>query len=80
MASTFTSTAAAATAPVYQPMGDGVACAKATYELTAALVVDDIIQMVRLPKNAVVLDVVLVTDDLDSNGTPTYARCGLWRG
>lgn len=42
----------------------------ATYELTAALALDDVIQMVKVPKGAVIVELVLATDDLDSNGAP----------
>jgi hypothetical protein len=48
----------------------GVNVAYGTYELSAALVINDVIQMVKIPKGATVTDVTLATDDLDSNGTP----------
>ena len=70
MASTFTATKAAATYPVYQPKAGELGCVTSTYEVGTALIVNDIIEMVRVPKNATVVDVILVTDDLDSDGTP----------
>lgn len=41
-----------------------------SYELSAALVINDVIQMVKIPKNAVVDEVILGTDDLDTGGSP----------
>lgn len=70
MASTFTATKAAANYPVYQPKAGELGCVTSTYEVTTALVVNDVIEMVRLPKGATVVDIILVTDDLDSDGTP----------
>ena len=45
----------------------GETCVSATYELTGALVVNDVIQMVKIPQGAKILDVVLSTDDLDTS-------------
>ena len=45
---------------------DGASVAVGTYELTAALVVDDVIEMVRVPAGCTVTDVTLITDDLDT--------------
>jgi hypothetical protein len=42
----------------------------ATYTLTAALALNDVIQMVKIPKGATILNVVLTADDLDTNGSP----------
>lgn len=42
----------------------------AEYEITAALVVNDVIQMIPVPAGAQIMEVTLGADDLDSNGTP----------
>lgn len=47
----------------------GVAAVSATFTLTAALAGADVIQMVKIPKNAQILDVILTVTDLDT-GTP----------
>ena len=44
--------------------------AYATYEIGAALVVNDVIQMLKVPANARITGCVLKTDDLDTDGTP----------
>lgn len=69
---TFTATKAASTYPAkgYGQSGD-CKVVFSTYELTAALAANDVIEMVRVPRGAVVTGVVLSTDDLDTNGTPT---------
>jgi len=41
-----------------------------TYNLTAALVVNDTIAMCTLPANHVIVDCILATDDLDTDGSP----------
>src|SRR3989304_3625397 len=51
----------------------GAIVRSATYALTAALVVNDVIQMFKLPSGATVHEVILASDDLDSNGTPAIA-------
>ncbi len=43
----------------------------ATHELEAALALNDLIPMVTVPANCTITRVILGTDDLDSNGTPT---------
>jgi hypothetical protein len=77
MASTFTATTARSTASAY---GHGLASnAKAvigTYEITAALVINDVFQMVKVPTGAVILDVTLWTDDLESSGTASVLAVG----
>lgn len=70
MASTFTATKAAATYPVYQPKAGELGCVTSTYEVSTALIINDVIEMVRLPKGATVVDCILVVDDLDSDGSP----------
>ncbi len=69
MASTFLSAKAAAGVQPHESV-DGVNCITATYALTAALVDEDIIQMVKLPKGSRVIDLVLSVTDLDTNVSP----------
>ena len=40
-----------------------------TYEVATALVINDVIQMVKVPKNSTIIDCILVTDDLDTGTT-----------
>ena len=42
----------------------------ATFEAAVALVIDDVIQMVKVPAGARVVDVILAVDDLDTDGSP----------
>ena len=42
----------------------------AEYELSAALALNDVIQMVKVPAGATVVDLILSADDLDSDGSP----------
>jgi hypothetical protein len=71
MATTYTSNYAAST---YFAAGHGsgndVKFATGSYAITAALVINDVIQMVKVPAGATVFDVLVVVPDLDSNGTP----------
>jgi hypothetical protein len=41
------------------------------FDLTAALATNDVIRSVYIPKNAVLLDAWLASDDLDTHTTPT---------
>lgn len=72
MATTYASSEAAAG---IQPksLHAGAIVRSATYALTAALAVDDVIQMFKLPAGAVVHEVILASGDLDTDGTPTIA-------
>jgi len=59
-------------APTAQPRaGIGICSATAEYNLTAALALNDVINMVKIPAGATVLDMILVSDNLDTNGAPT---------
>ena len=49
----------------------GAIVRSATFALTAALAVNDTIQMFKLPAGAVIHEVILASDDVDTNGTPT---------
>lgn len=42
----------------------------AEYDLAAALAQNDVIQMIKVPSGAIVIDVVLTADDLDTNVSP----------
>src|SRR5688500_15514703 len=71
MASTFTSNYAASTYPAAgHGCGNDLKAVTGSYAITAALVVDDIIQMVRVPAGATVLDVLMKVPDLDTGGSP----------
>lgn len=48
----------------------GVNSVSATYTLTAALALNDVIQMVKIPAGARILQVLLAADDLDTGGSP----------
>lgn len=66
MASTFVS-ALAASNQVFTPPGGGIlGVREATYEISAALVVNDVIQMVPIFAGEEVVDLQLIVDDLDS--------------
>lgn len=52
-----------------------------TLTLTAALVVNDLLEMVILPAGYVPVDVVVATEDLDSNGAPAVVlKAGVMAG
>lgn len=46
-------------------------CATVSYSLAAALALNDVLQGPMLQAGSTVVDVTLVTTDLDTNGTPT---------
>lgn len=63
MATTYSSSKVAAT--VQARAGIDITAAYMTYEAAVALVIDDIIQMVKVPLGATVLELILSVDDLD---------------
>jgi hypothetical protein len=67
MATTYTASAFNEQALSY---AEGVISREMTYELTAALVISDIIKFCKLPKGAVIVDAWLACDDLDTHATP----------
>jgi hypothetical protein len=72
MATTFTATRAATTAPAFQPSGSGILCAAyGTIEVAANPTAGDTYNMCRLPAGAVVLAGRIYSDDLDTNATET---------
>lgn len=68
MATTFYSNAfqADGTAKSYKYVETGTYSVTGTYEIAAALVVNDLIKMVPVPAGARVKEVILATDDLDT--------------
>lgn len=67
MASTLYSSKVAST--VQPRAGIGLTSVHGTYELAAALVLNDVIQMVKVPAGARIVNVILGSDDLDT-GSP----------
>lgn len=43
---------------------------RGTYSISAALALNDVIEICKLPARHVIVDAILDTDDLDTNGTP----------
>lgn len=73
---TLVSTQAGSTVPARRAES-GVYPIKGTYALAAALAASDVIQMVKVPAGATVLDGYVQLPDLDSNGSPTInIECG----
>lgn len=69
---TFTAARAAASFPVYKPLGAGnLGVAYGTIEVAANPVANDVYEMCRLPKGAVVVGGRIFSDDLDTNATET---------
>jgi hypothetical protein len=69
---TFVADEAAATAPAKgEGMSGNCKVVTAEYEISAALALNDVLEMVKVPAGAIVVGCVLATDDLDTNGTPT---------
>lgn len=50
--------------------GIGIVSVTSKYSLTAALVINDVIQMVKIPKGAVIQEVILAAGDLDTASSP----------
>lgn len=73
MASTFTTDRTASTAQARA--GINFTSVIGTYELTAALVINDVVQMVKIPSGAVICEVILGVDDLD-DGTALVLDVG----
>ncbi len=65
---TITAASAASTVPVYQPPAAALACKVGTVEATAAQVdAANTFELVRIPKGATVVDLMLITDDLEGS-------------
>jgi len=67
MATTYSSSKVAAT--VAARSGIDITAVYMTYEAAVALVLDDIIQMVKVPAGATILELILSVDDLDTGTT-----------
>lgn len=69
---TFTAARAAATFPVFKPLGAGnLGVAYGTIEVAANPVASDVYEMCRVPKGAIILGGRVYSDDLDTNATET---------
>lgn len=72
MATTFIAAKAALDAPVAASRIAGQpVTVYSEYAIAAALVINDRIRMVKVPKGATVIGAMLGADDLDTNGAPT---------
>ncbi len=70
MATTYSAAQAAGNVPP-KYLHAGAIVRSASYALTAALALNDAIQMFKLPAGAVVHEVILASDDVDTNASPT---------
>lgn len=70
MATTTNSTAAAGVA-VFEGQSYAVVCVPATLTVATNPTGADVVQMVKLPKGAIVIDVMAVASDMDTSGSPT---------
>ena len=68
MATTFTSSGVAT--GIMAKSLIGLNAVTATYTVSSALVVNDVIEMVKVPKGAKIVEVILACGDLDTDGTP----------
>lgn len=71
MATTYSASKVAST--VQSRAGIGMEAVFETYEAAVALVINDVIQMVKVPVGATILDVILGVDDLDSGTDVTLS-------
>jgi hypothetical protein len=69
MATTYVATKAGS-GQMAKTLPQGVYVESSTYALTGALVVNDVIQMLKVNAGTTVLATTLITDDLDSGGSP----------
>lgn len=70
MATTFYSADCAAGSGIQPRAGLNLCTVSASYALAAALELDDLIHMVKIPAGATLLDVILDVPDLDTDVTP----------
>ena len=70
---TVTSTRAGSTKPVKSGVHGNVHVVTSSYSITANPTANDYLQMVPVPKGAKIVDVILTSTDIDTNGTPTVA-------
>ena len=64
---------AAATVQVRSDVGPFVICDSVTHALAANVTANDVIEMIKVPRGARILEVILTSTDLDTNGSPTWA-------
>jgi hypothetical protein len=69
MATTTYSTAATGVS-VVEGMGYNVVCKPVTLSVTANPTAADVVQLLKVPKGAIILDLHVVASDMDTNGTP----------
>jgi hypothetical protein len=69
MATVLSNKAQPGVSPKFLPSGVIAVCASYTFGSAPSL--NDLVQMMKIPAGATVIDMILDSDDLDSNGTPT---------
>lgn len=67
---TFTTTDLTGSQPFTGGLAGNLKTVVKSYEIAAALALNDVIEMVKVPNGATVVSVVLGTDDLDTGGSP----------
>jgi len=70
MATTYSTTKIEKSAPARAGLGEAI-MVTGEFTFTAAPAINDIVRMFVLPKGAVIGEMVLTSDDLDTGGTPT---------
>lgn len=70
MPTAYQSTPIARNQPAKSSANSGPVATRREFDLTAALAINDTIDMVKLPAGHVPVDLILDTDDLDSGGSP----------
>lgn len=66
MATTTTTAGAASVVSPFVPVG-GLGVANYTYAVATAPIINDVFEMVRLPRNAKIVDVLLTSTDMDTS-------------
>jgi hypothetical protein len=75
---TFTSAAAAASAPVFEGSGNQMCCASGYIDVAANPTANDIYRMCKLPAGATVVGGRIWSGDLDTNATETRTASATW--
>jgi len=70
MATTFIADAAKFSQPAQTNLRGGLSVNSGKYALAAALVINDLIRLCKIPANEVPVEVIFSCPDLDSNGSP----------
>lgn len=68
-----THSGAAAGVTLFEGRGNQLSVMHNQLSIAANPVVNDIVEAVRIPKNSVVVDIMVVVSDMDTNATPTLA-------